>query len=169
MSGPASRGAGLGRRPDEGSRTRESDAAGDDPQGLDRGLQVDKRGDRLFRYPIGTQYNQCRSSLCMFFDSISSQERVSDVKRLDERYIFGLLQTEASYSDSNPAPRARRHDLTWKTADFAPNGVPLTQEGAAKVRQTAFHCISSGYALSYLVRRNSVWEFCPMIPRMQSS
>ena len=61
------------------------------------------------------------------------QERVSDAKRLDERYIFGLLQTESPYSDSNPAPRARRHGLTWKPADFTPNGVPLTQEGAAKV------------------------------------
>ena len=71
------------------------------------------------------------------------------MKRLDERYIFGLLQTEAPYSDSNPAPRARRHDLTWKTADFTPDGVPLTQEGASKVFLSQLCTVLGYYILSY--------------------
>lgn len=76
------------------------------------------------------------------------QERVSDAKQLDERLTFGWLRTEAPYSDSNPAPSTRRHDLTWRPADFNPQGVPLTREGAAEVRWNACFCFLIHYFLS---------------------
>ena len=100
-------------------------------QMIHKALTVDSKWIReVIEIVIPQQSVQSRDNSVLI---LLSQERLSDAKRLDERYIFGLLQTESPYSDSNPAPRARRHDLTWKTADFTPNGVPLTQEGAAKV------------------------------------
>ena len=100
-------------------------------QMIHKALTVDSKWIReVIEIVIPQRSEQWRDNRVLI---LLSQERLSDAKRLDERYIFGLLQTESPYSDSNPAPRARRHDLTWKTADFTPNGVPLTQEGAAKV------------------------------------
>ena len=100
-------------------------------QMIHKALTVDSKWIReVIEIVIPQRSEQSRDNSVLI---LLSQERLSDAKRLDERYIFGLLQTESPYSDSNPAPRARRHDLTWKTADFTPNGVPLTQEGAAKV------------------------------------
>ena len=100
-------------------------------QMIHKALTVDSKWIReVIEVVIPQRSEQSRDNSVLI---LLSQERLSDAKRLDERYIFGLLQTESPYSDSNPAPRARRHDLTWKTADFTPNGVPLTREGAAKV------------------------------------
>lgn len=75
----------------------------------------------------------CDIPLSFTSSHLFKQERTSNAKQLDQRLTYGFLRTEAIYEDSNPAPKTREHPLTWRAADFTPEGVPVTLQGAAKV------------------------------------
>ena len=58
-------------------------------------------------------------------------DNIAFKRRLD----FIDLKTHVGFSRSNPAPNSRENPLSWSLQHTDKNGLPITEEAAAQVRE----------------------------------